>query len=73
MNNLIKRGAVGVQWFLTKKAWQLRHIWKREHLFVAAQCHSDLFAIHFCQRLVNDHGRNLGSCHAFQAHVALWS
>lgn len=70
MSNPLKKLAVGLQWFLTRKG-----LAASSHLeagaFISSRPgtdHPDL-QYHFLPSLVSDHGRNLGDCHAFQVHV----
>lgn len=70
LNNPLKRIATGLQWFLTRQG-----LAATSHLEVGAFIstrsdvpHPDL-QYHFLPSLVNNHGRDLGDCHAFQAHV----
>ncbi len=70
MNNPIKRAAVGIQWFLTKKGLaSSSHLEAGAFICSRPDVSQPDLQYHFLPALVNDHGRNLGSCHAFQAHV----
>lgn len=70
MTNPLKKAAVGVQWFLTKKGMAAT-----SHLeagaFIRSQsqlAHPDV-QYHFLPSLVSEHVRSFGDRHAFQAHV----
>ena len=70
MSNPIKRARTGIEWFLTH-----RGLAASSHLEAGAFIHSqpdiahpDL-QYHFLPGLINNHGRDFGDCHAFQAHV----
>ena len=70
VQNPLKKMAVGIQWFLTR-----RGLAASSHLeagaFISSRpdvAHPDI-QYHFLPSLVNNHGRDHGDCHAFQVHV----
>lgn len=70
MNNPIRRIGVGIQWFLTKKGLAASaHLEAGAFICSRSDVMQPDLQYHFLPAIVNDHGRNLGQCHAFQAHV----
>lgn len=70
ISNPLKKAAVGLQWFLTR-----RGLAASSHLEAGAFInsrrgveHPDI-QYHFLPTTVTNHGRNFGDCHAFQVHV----
>lgn len=70
ISNPLKKMAVGLQWFLTRKG-----LAASSHLeagaFICSRPdvgHPDI-QYHFLPSLVTNHGRNFGDSHAFQVHV----
>lgn len=70
ISNPLKKIAVGLQWFLTRKG-----MGASSHLeaggFISSREdieHPDI-QFHFLPSIVTNHGRNFGDCHAFQVHV----
>ncbi|PPC77072.1 choline dehydrogenase [Pokkaliibacter plantistimulans] len=65
-----KQVAWGVEWFLTKKGWcSTTHLEAGGFIRTEAGVQHPDIQYHFLPGLVNDHGRDQGDCHAFQAHV----
>lgn len=70
VKNPLRRFAIGLQWFYKKNG-----LAASSHLeagaFIRSRhdvAHPDL-QFHFLPGLINNHGRDPGSCHAFQVHV----
>ncbi|MFP8965119.1 choline dehydrogenase [Pokkaliibacter sp. CJK22405] len=60
----------GAEWFLTRKGWcSTTHLEAGGFIRTEPGVKHPDIQYHFLPGLVNDHGRDQGNCHAYQAHV----